>query len=103
MLTPHQTDEQLMLKLDGELTIYEARNLFEQLTPFVSHSEKIAIELSQVTALDSSCIQVLMAFKKARIEQGCELIHHSEVVVDVLGKLGLVGWFHDPIVLSSSQ
>lgn len=103
MLTSHHIDGQLTLKLTGELTIYEARELFEQLIPYVAHSGKVVIDLAQVTAMDTSCVQVLMAFKKIRIEQGCELVHHSGAVVDALGKLGLVGWFHDPIVLSSSQ
>jgi anti-anti-sigma regulatory factor len=54
------------LHIGGEATIYNAQELHTQLNALVTHEvEPVALDLSNMTALDTAGAQVLIAFKRS--------------------------------------
>ena len=93
------------MHVGGEMCIYEASELKENLMGVMEDPRHLEINLSKVTEMDSSGVQLLMLVKKEREEKGHSfgLSHHSDVVLDVFELLGLEGYFKDPIVLQQSS
>ena len=89
------------VQLQGELTIYQAESLAEQLLPLVKDHRSMVIDLSDVSDLDTSCAQVLMVARRTCLgkDKPFSLVNHSQPVIDVFETLGLVSWFDDPVVL----
>ncbi|MGJ7521562.1 STAS domain-containing protein [Variovorax sp. LT1P1] len=84
------------LALEGELTIYGAAELQTRLIGALADaSEGIDIDLSGVTELDSSGVQLLMATHRAAraSERTVTLCAPSEAVRDVLGLFDLASFF----------
>ena len=88
------------LRIEGEFTIYRAMELKAVL--FVD-PPVTAIDLSGVTELDSSGLQLLMLAKKTALAQGraLTLVGHSEAVIDVFELLDVASYFGDPLVTRS--
>lgn len=88
------------LRIEGEFTIYRAMELKALLFAQPPVTE---IDLSAVTELDSSALQLLMLAKKTALAQGrpLALVGHSEAVIDVFELLDVVGYFGDPLVMRS--
>lgn len=91
--------------LQGELTIYQAAELAGTLLPRLDCREPMVVDLSEVSDMDTSCAQVLMVAKRARLAHGRSfaLTEHSQAVIDAFETLGLVSWFGDPVVLKGEQ
>ena len=61
-----QSDKGATLRVNGEATIGHARELHAQLSEFLLEDQMpTALDLAQLTALDSAGAQVLIAFKRA--------------------------------------
>lgn len=88
------------LRIEGEFTIYRAMELKEVLFAEPPVTE---IDLSAVTELDSSGVQLLMLAKKTALAQGrpLNLVGHSEAVIDAFELLDVAGYFGDPLVMRS--
>lgn len=88
--------------IEGEMTIYNALSLKEQLLQTLNEKRSLEIDLSQVTEIDCAGIQLLMLAKKERTQSGQKLvlINHSSAVLDAFELLGLVSWFSDPVVMT---
>lgn len=88
------------LRIEGEFTIYRAMELKAVLFVDPPVTE---IDLSGVTELDSSGLQLLMLAKKTALAQGRPLIllGHSEAVIDVFELLDVASYFGDPLVMRS--
>jgi anti-anti-sigma factor len=95
------TDGQRVV-LEGELDIFSAQPLFEQLKPCLEQDQNLTLDLAKVSRIDSSIVQIFMLARQHLQAKGCEfnLVHHSEAVILALESLGLVGWFNDPVLLS---
>lgn len=93
------------MALQGELTIYQAADLAKELLPQLDRRESIVVDLSGVSDIDSSCAQVLMMAKRARLAHGKPFVlsEHSQPVIDAFETLGLVSWFGDPVVLRGAS
>jgi len=75
------------IAISGEMTIYAAAALRDDLFPFVRASqEPLQIDLSQVTALDTSGLQLLLMLKRIAKLAGVDaaLTETSSAVQDVL-------------------
>jgi anti-anti-sigma factor len=96
-----QHDGRLSLYPDGEMTIYHAAALKPALLDALAHSDAIEVDLSAVSDLDTSGVQLLMLMKSEAVAAGkaLKLICHSAAVLEVFELLGLGGWFGDPQVL----
>lgn len=88
--------------LEGELDIFAAQPLFEQLKPYLEQDQNLTLDLAQVSRIDSSIVQIFMLARQHLQAKGRELTlaHHSPAVILALENLGLVGWFNDPVLLS---
>lgn len=65
--------------LEGSCRVDRARQLHLELRTLLERSDKVAVDISQVTACDLSLIQVLCAGKKAAARQGQSLIIQGPV------------------------
>lgn len=106
-MTAERQNAGALLRLQGEVNIYRANELKQELLAPLASGTTLEVDLSGVTDLDTAGLQVLMLAKKNAQALGGELrlIAHSPVVVDVLELLNLSAWFGDPLVIppSSSQ
>jgi anti-sigma B factor antagonist len=83
--------------IDGEMTIYRAAEMKRTLLTPITERAMVEFDLSRVTALDSSGVQLLMlAVKTARVMHSeLRLVAKSAVVMDVMDVLDLGLYFND--------
>lgn len=100
-LTTESRDNRLCLHANGEMTIYHAAELTPQLLDALAQSDAVEIDLSGVSELDASGVQLMMLMKREAGEAGktLTLSGHSPAVLEVFEMLDLGGWFGDPQVL----
>ena len=89
------------IELEGELTIYEAAALKKELFEKMTKCKGVSINLSNVSELDTSCFQILLAAKKECEKIGIEFTmnSHSPAVLDVMELFNMGSYFGDPVVL----
>ncbi|MDH5600296.1 MAG: STAS domain-containing protein [Gammaproteobacteria bacterium] len=89
------------VELDGELTIYEATDLKNELFKKMEKCKGVTINLSNVSEIDTSCFQILILAKRECDEGGIEFTmnSHSPAVLDVIETFNMGSFFGDPIVL----
>lgn len=98
-------ERQLRLHPAGEMTIYSAAELKPVLLDALNQSDEIEIDLSGVSELDTSGVQLLMLMKREAAAAGkaLKLAGHSPAVLEVFELLGLGSWFGDPQVLPAGR
>lgn len=89
------------LNLNGDITIYEAATLKNELLSVLQESEMLEIDLSDVTELDTAGLQLLLMLKsESQIEnRQVRFIQHSNAVREVLDLCDLAALFGDPIIM----
>ena len=94
-----------ILKLQGEMNIYHAEELKQTILGALESSGKLEIDLSGVTELDSTGVQLLMLAKKKALAKNAELAlnHHSPAVLDIFELLNLVSYFGDQTVIAPKK
>lgn len=94
-----------VLAITGEMTIYTAAEWSAQLAPLLAHGADVAIDLSQVTEMDASGVQLLMLAKRETLRSGShlQLSGHSQAVLDTFELCDLAAYFGDPLVLASTD
>ncbi len=97
-------EQHYQVKISGEITIFEAKILYEECVRFVTNAQCIECDLSEVSEIDSAGLQVLVALKKYAIEKkfNFSLINHSESVQALLDLSQLVNFFGDPVLIKSN-
>lgn len=90
------------LRIEGEMTIYRAAELKETLLAPLEPHVTLEIDLSAVTDIDTSGLQLLMLAKKTAKQREGELrlTGHSPAVLDVMELFNLAGYFGDQIVIA---
>lgn len=63
MMTVNQQDNQVMIHCQGEWTIYQAAALATDLLQKLAQPGDVTLDLSQVTALDSAGMQLLLSIQ----------------------------------------
>ncbi|MHB9118569.1 MAG: STAS domain-containing protein [Burkholderiales bacterium] len=93
-----------ILHVDGEMTIYQAADIKNELMGHLASSEGVDIDLSAVSELDSAGLQLLILAKREATQTGksLRLLSHSQAVLDVLDICNLAAYFGDPVVMSPS-
>jgi len=91
----------LRLQAACEMTIYSAAELKPALLAALEQGDEVDIDLSVVSELDTSGVQLLMLLKREAVAAGKRLTlsGHSPAVLEVFELLGLGSWFGDPQVL----
>lgn len=89
-----------VLKVVGELNIYGAADAYGVLTGALSEGRDLRVDLAQVSEVDSSGVQLLMAARRAAEAHGhrLELVRHGEAVLEVIELLRLDHVFGDLLV-----
>ena len=100
-LTKEGNSEATTVKISGEMTIYAVKNLFDELLDILNTTKLLTLNLSQVTAIDSSGMQLLIFLKKQATN--LKLLSHSKAVLKYLDIYGLTGFFGDPVAIKKSE
>jgi anti-anti-sigma factor len=87
--------------IEGEMTIYTAAELKAGLVDVLSKCNEIEIDLAGVTEIDTAGQQLLVMAKLESLlrDKVLRLVHHSQVVVDIIDLYGLAGFFGDSILM----
>ena len=87
--------------LDGELTIYEAAALKDELFKKIEKCKGVSINLSNVSELDTACFQILIAAKSECDKKEIEFMmnSHSPSGLEVMELYNMGSYFGDPVVL----
>lgn len=99
-----QNPEQSLLKLSGELSIYDAAELKDALLYGLLASPVLEVDLSAVQAMDTCVLQVLIAAKHQAQRKGhsLQLVNHSAAMLELLELSGLAAFFGDPVLLTDA-
>lgn len=92
-----------VLPIEGDLTIYTAATLKEEIVNLLEQSADISIDLSHVSEMDTAGLQLLILAKKEATVRGgqLQLLAHSPAVLAVLDMCNMANYFGDPVVISS--
>lgn len=99
-------EDQCQIVIDGELTIYVTNEFKQSLLPGIESCNKLDVDLSKVSEIDSAGLQLLMALKKLDNKTDQKTVrfnHHSQAVVEVLELLNLSARFDDPMILAAEK
>lgn len=96
-LRHYQQAQQHGLSLVGELNIYNAATLWQELLPALEARSQLEVDLESVEDFDTAGVQVLLAFKSEaeRQDKFLRFVRHSTVVWEVLELLDLVAELGD--------
>lgn len=86
----------------GEFSIFQTKDVFEELRPVLKEKQNTTFDLAQIASIDTSVIQTFMFIKRflKQHDRALNLINHSQAVLDLMERLGLVNWFNDPVFIS---
>ncbi|WP_018151817.1 STAS domain-containing protein [Leeia oryzae] len=100
----HGIPEAGPLQLSGEVNIFTAAAIREQLLARLETSPRLEIDLAEVSEIDTAGLQLLLAAKLTCQSKGGDLtlVHHSAPVLDVMDLCNLTHVFGDPVVISSN-
>lgn len=94
------------LAINGEFTIFTATSEKIRLLDAISQGSgaDIAIDLSNVTEIDSAGLQLMVLAKReaAALDRTLRFVGHSSAVLDLLDLTGLAGFFGDPVLIYSN-
>jgi anti-sigma B factor antagonist len=93
-----------VLRLNGELTIYRAAEMKPALLEALDRAARLDIDLSDVTEIDTSGVQLLMAAKRRAqaLKRELRFIGHSPAVLEVFELLDLAAYFGDPLITTAA-
>lgn len=90
------------LRIEGEMTIYRAEELKRALIGPLLQAERLEVDLSGVTEVDSVGLQLLMLAKRtaSSLQGELRLVRHSPAVLEVFELLHIAAYFGDQLVIS---
>lgn len=100
-----RTERKEPLCVDGEMTIYTATEIKLRLMEALTRAERLEVDLSAVTEVDTAGVQLLILAKQEAVRLGKSLhyLNHSVPVVEILEFCNLTGRFDDPIVPADNR
>ena len=97
-------DSALMrVRIKGELSIFTAATLRQQLLDALETQPEVEVDLSEVSEMDSAGMQLMVAAKReaANRNKPLRFTGHSAAVFDVLELCDLSGHLGDPLLIHS--
>lgn len=90
------------IRVESEMTIYEAQEMNKTLKKSIDTCKQIELNLEGVSELDTAGVQILLMAKRAAEKCGkpFNITSHSEAVVQTFDLLNIAHEFGDPIVIS---
>lgn len=92
--------------LGCKLTIYEVAEWAPRLGNWLLQSQsRLEIDLASIEEIDSAGVQLLALLKAESLRQGktLSLLNHSAPVQQLFVRMGVVGLFGDPLVLTGEN
>lgn len=88
-----------------DLTIYHAIEVKELLMSALAKAERVELDLSNVGAVDTAGVQLLLLAKREATRSGKDMaiVAHSEAVNDVIDFCNLAGYFGDPVLITARR
>jgi len=88
-----------ILHMNGDMTIYTAAALKEELMSHITQQCEHEIDLSEVNEMDSAGLQLLILAKREAARQNAILSFngHSRAVLEVMDICNMAAYFGDPI------
>ncbi len=89
------------VRVTGEMTIYHAAEIKQELLPCFDLCEELEINLSEVSEMDTAGFQLLLLVKRVASREGkpLRLVEHSQATLEVLDLLNMVSYFGDPVMM----
>ena len=96
-----QQDGRFICAVHGEMNIYSASQVREELLHNLACHAQVDVDLASVADFDSSGVQILLMLKREALRQGRSLtfVQHSSSVCEVLDLLNLVAELGDPLII----
>ena len=93
------------IALDGEMTIYAAQALKDELLAPLAQCETAELDLSGVSDIDSAGLQLLILAKTETQTRGktLSITGHSPAVLEILELCDLEGFFGDNVLIHSQE
>ncbi len=100
-----EDDEDLLVKLEGEINIYNAVSFKNRFIDFLSKNKNITVDISEVASMDTCGFQLLMALKKSSIQKNRKVtyINHSDEMLKFLDLYGAAGLLGDKLIISKDS
>jgi anti-anti-sigma factor len=88
-------------RVSGEMTIYHAMEMKDELLPCLNRCTEVEINLSEVSEMDAAGFQLLLLAKREAVRAGksLRLVAHSPAALEVLDLLNMASYFGDPVVM----
>ncbi|CAH1195743.1 Anti-sigma factor antagonist [Candidatus Nitrotoga sp. BS] len=104
-ISSRNNNGQSLLHIEGDMTIYTAADMKDELMNHIAQPCDREIDLSEVSEMDSAGLQILILAKRDSERHGTSLrlTGHSRAVLDVLDMCNLAPYFGDPVVLSCNE
>lgn len=89
------------VRVEGEMTIYQALELKQGLMQCLHDCTEMEISLADVSEMDTAGFQLLVLAKReaARLGRPLRLVEHSQASLEVLDLLNMAAYFGDPVVI----
>lgn len=89
------------VRVVGEMTIYHAAKMKEELLPCLELGAELEINLSEVSEMDTAGFQLLLLAKRVATAGGkpMRLTEHSPATLEVLDLLNMASFFGDPVMM----
>ena len=102
MITVETDNGVKRLHVEGEMTIYHAAALKQDLLERLAGAPETEINLSRVTEMDTAGFQLLVLAKREAAREGrvLRLVAHSPATLEVMDLFNMSGYFGDPVVIS---
>lgn len=99
------TDGAARLIVDGDMSIYNAIEVKEQLINAVRSTNTLELDLSHVGEMDTAGFQLLVLAKResVRMEKTLNITAHSDSVRELIDFYNMGSFFGDPVVLLAQK
>lgn len=89
------------LMVDGEMNIYNAHEVKDQLIGAVRASGVLELDLSHVSEIDTAGLQLLLLAKQesVRLQKALHITAHSDAVRELIDFYNVAAFFGDPMVI----
>jgi anti-anti-sigma factor len=93
------------LTVHGDLTIYHAAEIKQQLIDGLHADDVLELDLSHVGEMDTAGFQLLALAKRESQKPGhaLHIVGHSPAVREVIEFLNMAAYFGDPLVIPASE
>jgi anti-anti-sigma factor len=89
------------VRLEGEMTIYQALELKQELMQRLHDCAEMEVSLAGVSEMDTAGFQLLVLAKReaARLGRPMRLVEHSPATLEVMDLFNMAAYFGDPVVM----